>query len=305
MTDARGFVADRAAGLAASAVVFALGVLAVLFRMGDVWSDAEALALIGGAAVIIFGLGLLGPVAVDRPTSETSVLLVTGLLLALPALLQLAVVFGVDDPFSQSSTLTWVFGAWAAFGLVATVLRGSAIGALFAAAGATGVVIAGSDWIFDLSGLRTFRYLLAGLTVVFFLTGLAMGLPRRRHGVVLVGASGLTAVTLGVLLTIELFVSLFGGVTTSLLSGGEETSNAAIPWGWVLFELLAGLSLVGFSARDREPGPGYLGVGVLIFFLVGAVVKIEQSPSITGWPLALLIIGAVLLAYALRPRRRA
>jgi hypothetical protein len=304
MSDTRGFVADRAAGLAAAAVLFALGVLAVLFRMGDVWSDGAILALIGGTAVIIFGLGLLGPLAVDRPTSETSVLLVTGLLLALPALLQLAVVLGVDDPLAGAGTLTWVFAAWTACGLVATVGRGSAIGGLFAALGATGVVLAASDWLFDLSGFNTFRYLLAALTVVFFLTGLSMGGSRRRHGVVLVGAAGLTALTLGTLLTLELFVALFGSVATSLFSGGES-SSATISWGWELFQLLVGLALIGFSARDREPGPGYLGVVVLSFFLIGAVVKIEANPSITGWPLALLIAGAVILVVTLRPRRRA
>jgi hypothetical protein len=307
MSDTRGFIADRATGLAAAAVLFALGVLAVLFRMGDVWSDGAILALIGGTAVIIFGLGLLGPLAVDRPTSETSVLLVTGLLLALPGLLQLAVVLGVDDPLAGSGTLTWVFAAWTACGLVATVGRGSAIGGLFAALGATGVVLAGSDWLFDLSGLNTFRYLLAALTVVFFLAGLSAsgGGSRRRHGVVLVGAAGLTALTLGTLLTLELFVNLFGSVATNLFSGGEETGSATISWGWELFQLVVGLGLIAFSARDREPGPGYLGVVVLSFFLIGAVVKIEANPSINGWPLALLIAGAVILVVTLRPRRRA
>jgi hypothetical protein len=298
MTDARGFVADRAAPLAAAAVVFALGVLAVLFRMADVWSDAEVLALIGGTALIVFVLGLLGPLAVDRPTSETSVLLVTGLLLLLPGLLQLAVVLGVDDPFAESSTLTWVFAAWTAFALVSTVSRGSAIGALFAAAGATGVVLAGSDWLFDLSGLNTFRYLLAGLTVVFFFAGLGMGGRRQRHGVVLVGAAGLTAVTLGVLLTIGFFTDFFA-VEPEGVFGSHQA------WGWQLFEFLAGLALVAYSAVNREPGPGYLGVIVFSEFLVGAVIKIEAHPSITGWPVALLIIGAVFLAYAVRPRRRA
>jgi hypothetical protein len=305
MSETRGFVADRAAGLAAAAVLFALGVLAVLLRMGDVWSDGAILAVIGGTAVIIFGLGLLGPLAIDRPTSATSVLLLTGLLLALPALLQLAVVLGVDDPLAGSGTLTWVFAAWTALGLIAGVWRGSAIGFLLGAVGATATVLVGADWIFDLSGLRTFRWLLAGLTVVFFLAGLGMGGPRRRHGVVLVGAAGLTALTLGALLTLELFLAAFGSVATSFFSGGDETASVTVPWGWELFQLVVGLGLIAFAARDRDPGPGYLGVLVLSFFLVGAVVKIEQNPSITGWPLALLIAGAMVLAATLRPRRRA
>jgi hypothetical protein len=70
-------------------------------------------------------------------------------------------------------------------------------------------------------------------------------------------------------------------------------------------ELIFGLTLVGYATRTREPGPGYLGAIVLVEFLFGAIVRFEDHPSIKGWPLALLIIGAVILAATLRPRRRA
>jgi hypothetical protein len=302
----REFIDGRAGGLAAAAVLFGLAALAVVSRMSAVWTDTEVLAVFASASLIPYVLGPLGPATVDRrPAASTSVLLIVGLLIALPALLQLATVLGVNDPFAESSTLTWVFAAWGVLSLVAAVGPGSAIAALLGAAAAIGVVLAGSDWLFDLSGLDTFRYLLLSLTVVFFLSGLAVGGQRPRHGVVLVDAAGVATIALGILLTIELFVGLFGGIATSLLSGGDQTASATIPWGWELFQLVVGLALVGFSARDREPGPGYLGLVVLSFFLVGAVVKIEQSPSITGWPLALLIMGAVVLAVTLRPRRRA
>jgi hypothetical protein len=303
MNDGRGFVADRAGGLAASAVVFGLAVVAVLFRMSDVWTDGEVLALLAGTALIFYVLGLLGPRVGDRPAAETSVLLVVGLVLGLLALLQLADVLGADD--FGPGTLTWIFGAWGALCLIAATRCDSAIAALLAAAGATGVVLAGADWIFDLSGIRTFQYLLAGLTIVFFLTGLGIGGSRPRHGVVLVGAAGLTAVTLGVLLTVEVFASFFGNAVSSLFSSGDNGFGFNQAWGWQLVELIFGLTLVGYATRTREPGPGYLGAIVLVEFLFGAIVRFEDHPSIKGWPLALLIIGAVILAATLRPRRRA
>jgi hypothetical protein len=239
---------------------------------------------------------------VDRPAASTSVLIVVGLVIALPALLQLATVLGVDDPFSESGTLTWVFAAWGAICLSAVVVQGSAIALLFTALAAIAVVLVGSDWIFDLTSLDTFRYLLAVLTGFFFLAALVAG-GRPRQSAVLADAAGIAAIGLGALLTIELFVSLFGSIATSIFSG-EEGTSATVPWGWELFELLAGLALLWFAARDREPGPAYFGGIVLTFFLLGAIVKIEDNPSITGWPLALLIMGSVILAVTLRPRPR-
>jgi hypothetical protein len=301
MSDARVYVADRAAGLAAAAVVFGLAALAITSRMAGVWSDAEVLAVFAGASLIPYILGLLGPKVADRPAPSASVLLVVGLLIALPALLQLAVVLGVDDPFAESGTLTWVFAVWGGLSFAAAAAQGSAIATLFGALAAIVVVLVGADWIFDPTSLDPFRYLLAVLAGAFFLGALGAG-SRPRHAAVLADAAGVAAIGLGVLLTVELFVSLFGSVATNLFGG--EGASATVPWGWELFQLLAGLALVWFAARDREPGPGYFGFFVLSLFLVGAVIKIEDRPSITGWPLALLIIGAVILVYTLRPRSR-
>jgi hypothetical protein len=298
----RGLVADRAVGFAASAVVLGLAVLAVVSRMSEVWSDGAQLAMLGGSALIFYGLGLIGPRVVDRPAAETSVLLIVGLLLALLALFQLADVLGADD--FGSDTLTWIFGAWGVLALVAATRCGSAGAGLLAAAATTGVALAGADWLFDPTGLRTFRYLLTGLGVLYFLVGLAVGGSRPRHGAVLVGAAGLAAVTLGFLLTFEVFASAFGGLVEGFLTEGDSGSSFHQAWGWQLVELLFGLALVAYSTRTREPGAGYLGTIVLLEFLVAAVIRIEDEPSIKGWPLALLIGGAVILAATLLPRRR-
>jgi hypothetical protein len=303
MTDARRFVADRAPGLAASAVILGLAVLAVEFRMGDVWSDGAQLALLGGAAAAFFGLGLLGPRIADRPAAETSVLLVVGLVIAFLALLQLAVVLDADE--FTSGTFTWIFAAWGVLCLIAAGRCGSAVAALLAAGAATGLVLVGVDWLFDPTSLSTFRYLLTGLAVVFFLAGLSAGGSRPRHGVVLVGAAGLAAIGLGFLLTVELVASLFGGLVSPFLADGDNVASAySQSWGWQLVELIFGLALVAYATSTREPGPGYLGAIVLIEFLIAAVLRIEDEPSIKGWPLALLIGGAVILVYTLRPRVR-
>jgi hypothetical protein len=291
MTDGRAFVADRVGGLATAAVVFALAVGAIQVRMEDPWSDGALLLVAGGTFLIIYVLGLAGPGTLDRPAPPTSLLIITALLVAPSALLQLARVLGADNAF-DSGTLTWMAAVFAVVAAVPSRTRGSAAATLLCAAGLTGVVLAGADWVFDLESLNTFKYLLAGLTAVFFVAGLTTGGARARHGVVLIGAAGLTAVALGVILT-----GLFGLDVILSSNGGE-------PWGWVLVQLLSGAALVAYAVSANQPGPAYLGAIVLLQFLVGAALDFSKNGSLSGWPVALLIIGGVVLAYTLRPRRR-
>ena len=51
--------------------------------------------------------------------------------------------------------------------------------------------------------------------------------------------------------------------------------------------LLAGLALVAYAGGDREPGPGYLGVLVLVGFVIVAALGEDAS---VGWPL--LLVGS-------------
>jgi peptidoglycan/LPS O-acetylase OafA/YrhL len=291
MNDARGVVADRTAGLAAASIFFGLASIAIQIRMEEPWSDGALFALAAVTFVVIYALALAAPAAFDRPTVDGSVLIVVALLLAPLALLQLSRVLGVDDP-GAPGTLTWMSAAYVLIAAVPAARRGSAIATLLAAAGVAGVVLAGATWLFDLEGESTYRYLLTALAVGFFAAGLTVGGSRPRHGVVLVDAAGLAAVALGVLLTGVFFIGAFFG---------EGPSQ---PWGWQLMELLGGLALAGYAASNREPGPGYLSVAVLAQFVFGVAISFDDDPSITGWPLALLIIGAVILAATLRPRGR-
>jgi hypothetical protein len=287
---ARFFVATRATELACAAVFLALAAVATDIRMHEPWSEGALLALVGGTFAVIYAAGLLAPAA-DRPTTATSVLLVVALLVAFPALIRLARVLGVDEPLDESGTMTWVFGALALLALGPALARESAAAALVTAAGVTGAVLAGFDWLFEPSGETAFRYLLAGLAAVFFLAGLALEGRRPRHGVVLVAASGLAATGLGLLLTGFFFFSIL-----------FEEAVVNPGWGWQTAQLVAGVALLLYATGRRQPGPAYLGVIVLVQFVFGAGVTLEPEPSLLGWPLGLFIAAAVLLAVALRPR---
>jgi hypothetical protein len=96
-----------------------------------------------------------------------------------------------------------------------------------------------------------------------------------------------------------------GGSTASGLPGGVPKPGQ----GWNVFLLVVSLLLIGYSSRGATRGPGYVGaVGLLGFIgltgldLVNRLTGAEAG-GVVGWPLILLIGGAILLAlgFALRP----
>jgi hypothetical protein len=107
----------------------------------------------------------------------------------------------------------------------------------------------------------------------------------------LVNAAGLAAALLGLTFAVDLIFSGFG------LGGGPERNG--IGTGWELFLLACGFGLIAYSGVDREAGPAYLGVLVLVLF-VGLA---SPGDSLIGWPIVLLLMAGGMLAIGLRPSR--
>ena len=63
-----------------------------------------------------------------------------------------------------------------------------------------------------------------------------------------------------------------------------------------------GFGLVAYSAIDREPGPGY--IGVLVLAVAVLIVGFTGDHNLLFWPLFLLLVGIAGVALGLRPRRR-
>src|SRR5437763_181970 len=70
--------------------------------------------------------------------------------------------------------------------------------------------------------------------------------------------------------------------------------------GWEMFLYASGFGLCAFSAVDRAPGPGWIGVGVLLATTVAAA---GGKATLIGWPLVLAVGAGGLLAIGLRPSR--
>jgi hypothetical protein len=199
-------------------------------------------------------------------------------------------VFGVDNSFESSGTVTWVLAVVAAFALTFAMRRNSAVCTLLGSLAGGFAVLAAVEWIWSPSGLVTTRWVLLGLTVVFGVAAIGQRDRRPRHGVALIDAAGLAALAIAVSFALNDF-----------FSEGEELASG-VAWGWELLILAAGFGLIAYSSVDRQPGPAYLGVLNLIAFTAITSLEIDTAgATLLGWPLVLAGAAVFLLVIGLRP----
>jgi len=279
--------------IAAGAVPLTLGVALVNARLDAEWGTGIFLVLSGLACALVLGMGLLARSEGGRPRAYHEALLLAGLALLLIALLRLAQVLGVEDPLSAAGTTTWVFGALALLAGWLARTRRSAICAFVAALTGIVAVLSFVRWAFDPDSATTWRWVLLAIAIGLVLAALSQRERRRRESVYLVDAAGIAVLLLALSFLADLISPLtFVGAPPGGPGGG-----------WELVMLAAGLGLLAYSGVDREPGPGYLGVLVLLLFVLYAGIPGAEGASLWFWPLALLLAGGAMVAAGLRPRR--
>ena len=272
-------------------MVLATGLVLFELRLLNELSDVVHFLVLGVPAGIILALGLQAPNEDGKPPAYQSVLLVTGLLLLLPALLRLADVLGAEDPDDfPAGELTWTFAVVAGVALYAAIRRNSAICLLLAAIAGVGSLLAAWEWIFAPGTFTASRWLLALSAAALVMGGLALRDSAPRQSEILIDAAGLAILFIGI-----------QGFGPALLGGDEAFgSEAALPDFWELIVFGAGVGLLAYGALDRSPGPGWLGFANLVVF-VGAV-GLDADETLYFWPLALLLVGALMMGAGLRPR---
>jgi len=148
--------------------------------------------------------------------------------------------------------------------------------------------------VFKPHGLGTFRGMLLLLSLVFMAGALRLRERWRSHAVQLVNAAGLTALVLGatylVAAAVATAVAGVGGRAFPFLT--HVSSGFGAPFGWKLYLLAVGFGLVAYAAVDRERGPAYIGLAVLVVFVLLVGLPSVNRGSLVGWPLFLLVIGA-------------
>jgi hypothetical protein len=273
----------------------------VALRMTQ-WGVGARFVVVGLVAALLLTMGWLAPLEGDAPRPYHSILLIAGLLPAVVALQELAEVLGSSRPPGNGAEV-WIFLLEAGLATAAARRANSGACTLIAALAAAVAVEAFVSWVFQPTGIGTFRAMLVVLALAFAAGAIRLRDRRRRHGVQLINAAGLVTVVLALtLLAFALvrealqasgqFLTLFGG------AGTHETAA----FGWKLYLLAIGVGLVAYAGVDREPGPAYIGIAVLGAFAVLVGLPISGRGSLVGWPLFLLIIGAIGLAIGLRPR---
>lgn len=276
--------------IAAGGAVLSLGLVLLDTRVQDDWPvGARFVVLLLGAALLLT-MAWLAPAEGSAPRMYVSALLVAGFPLLVVALLELAELLGAGD--LGAGTLTWVALLVAAKYAAFALKRGSAISTLLAAASAVVALLAAWSWIFDPGGPTPLQWLCLVSIVVLALAAIALRDDHKQHAVALVDVAGLSALLLAALLSID--------ATFDLISSSSGlAANVASPdvgWGWKLVLVAVGFGLAAYGAVDRERGPIWLGIAVLVMFVL-----LASGGNLLWWPLLLLATGMAAIAAGLRP----
>jgi len=271
--------------VAAGAVALAALVLLLQLRFHATW--AVGVHLVYGAAALTFvgALALRAPREGETPRAYQSALLATTFALAVPTLTRLAQVLG-SEGLDSSGTLAWVGGVLAALGFALAAARASVLCVLLGSVSLVVAVVAFVQWAFSPDGPQTARWTLLVLTGAFALATVAQRDRRPARAVALADAGGLTALALAVTFALDPLLA-------DVLGPGAGA-------GWELFLYACGFGLCAFSAVDRVPGPGWIGVAVLV---TTTIVAAGGKTTLVGWPLVLAAGAGALLAIGLRPSR--
>jgi hypothetical protein len=165
-----------------------------------------------------------------------------------------------------------------------------------------------------------YRWLLVAAAAL--LAVVAAALAHRRDDdagevVTVAGVSAVTAGTLGVI--VGLAAGAINGLTGSLYpifhhgahpAGSQGPTSGLQHFGWDVYLLAVSLGLIWTGSRLNVRGTGYVGAFGLLAFITSVsaqVTRLEvgRTPTshLVGWPLALLILGALGLIAPLVSRR--
>lgn len=294
-------------------VLLAAGFVAVALRKGSPgitggdWSSFVLFLVLGAPAVTLYWLGMLGQQAGEhevRPWQR--VFLIGGIVLAPLALRELVEALG-GRPGAALNT-AWVFALTAGLALVALRRTGATYLTLLAAAAGAVAYLALCDAIVGLDADGSaYRWLLLLLAGVFAAGALALReRGSEREAAELVTASAVAAVAHGLVSVLSIFVGLafLGGATGVPGALGAETSFHEMAPGsfWKLELLAVSLVMIAVGHQLGTRGASYAGAAGIVSLVVIAGLDLaseQPSASLALWPLALLLAGAMAIAWSL------
>ena len=286
-------------------LLIGLGLMMTFIRkadssLGDAWGDWGLLIVLLIAFAFLYGVGLLGRLNTDGLRAWESVYLVFGVLVAPFVLLQF--IEAINGTPGASLNVFWVFLLTAGLAAAATYLAGLRYGLLLAS---VAVIVSWSTlWNKILSDgigahLGTYRGLLVILAALLLAVAFAVWRMDRQEGPARAN-DVVTGAALSALIAGSLSVSGVFGRSNPLLAVPSAESSLF----WEIVLLAISLLAVGYGSRFAARGPAYVGgIGLIVFLLIAGADLNEATPQgkIVGWPLVLVVVGAIAFAASLIP----
>jgi hypothetical protein len=274
-------------------VMFAAGAVVLALRKRDDWSDWAQFLVLLVATVVLFAAAAVGARALRALEGWESGLYTFAILLLPITLVQL--VNAIDNDADGNINSFWIFAASAGVAVAVALRRGFRWPMLLAGVYAIISWIGLWSKILDNPSADTTRWLLVAVAAILLLAATVLfrrGLPQAGD---LVTAAGIAAVIPAILGAAGQLVQAFG-------QNAVTTEAKPTQW-WNLYLLVIALALIGYGAWAHVRGPSYVGaIGLGIFILLVGFDAVgsadgDASNAVAGWPLILLIVGALALAW--------
>ena len=290
-------------------LLIGVGALVLFFRkgsdaLGSAWGDFALFLVLAIPCVVLYGLGLVGRRFTPLYESWQGVFLTFGVILLPLALFQFVQL--IDGTPSASLNVAWIFAVTAAAALVAAILGNMRLGVLLAGLAVIVAWLALWNKILSnglLGDFGTFRGLLVVIALALVGAAAALTFRERRPGTPLLAPPPLVASEL-------VTAAGIAGVLAGSLGVARFSSLGSVPTGaplpspslfWDIVLLVVSVLLIAYGTRFAARGPAYIGgIGLFIFVLqVGADLDDDTPYGGLGWPLVLLILGALLVLASL------
>lgn len=289
-------------------LLLGLGLFMTFIRKGtsgldSTWGDWGLLVPLVIAFAFLYGVGMLGALSTGRLRSWEAVYLVFGVLVAPWVLVQFVEAIGGSP--GASLNIVWVFAVTAGLAAAAALIAGLRYGLLLAS---LAVIVSWSAlWDEILSNgigqhFGTYRGLLIILAALLGAAAFAVWRLDQREG-----AGRATEIVTGAAASAVLACSLSFPKVFALDNPFFSVSGPESSLFWEIVLLVVSLLAVGYGSRFAARGPAYVGgIGLAVFLLLAGIDVNDATPDgkIVGWPLILVIVGAVAFAISLVPGTR-
>ena len=290
-------VSTRDAQLGSGLLILAIGIGMVELRMNHTWSHGVLLLVAFATFAVFFAAALRAPQEGDSgdPSPMTSLLCALAFAFGTLSVYRLGQIIHPSHTLSRAGLVTWLLVLVTGIGTVLGNFRRSATLMLATLIAFSALVFEACNWLFDIGrDVSTYRYIATALIAAYMLLGTSIRLWPRLASVLFV-AAGLLLFLMGeTMFGLDLGHTL--GIPLFLVGVIPKP-----PFGWVLVIGLGLLALTAHATLRRDPGPGYLAALVTTIWVTLAAAP-QHHLTLVGWPLFALVVGAIIVVFAVTDR---